>query len=131
MCACVCVCVCGGGEGGAVGVGVHMYVILIRFCFHNLFSLPSFFPFCSSFPCPLSPPLPPFPPSLLLQASGEAQYTTDIPTQPAELAAAFVLTTQVQNNLLPLSPTLQFINSLHLLPRAMPRFWELIPHRLR
>ena len=31
------------------------------------------------------------------QASGEAQYTTDIPTQPAELAAAFALTTKVRH----------------------------------
>ena len=29
------------------------------------------------------------------QASGEAQYTTDIPLLPDELAAAFVITTQV------------------------------------
>jgi len=32
--------------------------------------------------------------SAMIQASGEAQYATDVPTQPAELAAAFVLTTQ-------------------------------------
>ena len=32
----------------------------------------------------------------LVQASGEAQYTTDIPTLPNELAAAFVTTTQVE-----------------------------------
>lgn len=30
-----------------------------------------------------------------LQASGEAEFTTDIPTVPNELAAAFVLTTKV------------------------------------
>ena len=30
-----------------------------------------------------------------VQASGEAQYTTDIPTFSDELAAAFVLTNQV------------------------------------
>ena len=30
-----------------------------------------------------------------MQASGEAQYTTDIPSLPNELAAVFVLTTQV------------------------------------
>ena len=36
---------------------------------------------------------------LLLQASGEAQYTSDIPPLPNELAAAFILTTQVSNNL--------------------------------
>ena len=30
-----------------------------------------------------------------MQASGEAQYTTDIPSLPNELAAAFVLSTQV------------------------------------
>ena len=29
------------------------------------------------------------------QASGEAQYTTDVPTQNGELAAAFVLTSLV------------------------------------
>ena len=32
-----------------------------------------------------------------LQASGEAQYTTDLPSLPNELAAAFVLTTQVSS----------------------------------
>ena len=30
-----------------------------------------------------------------LKASGEAEYTTDIPRRPGELAAAYVLTTQV------------------------------------
>ena len=33
--------------------------------------------------------------SISLQASGEAQYTSDIPPLPNELAAAFILTTQV------------------------------------
>lgn len=31
----------------------------------------------------------------ILQASGEAQYTTDLPPLPSQLAAAFVLSTQV------------------------------------
>ena len=30
------------------------------------------------------------------QTSGEAQYTTDVPTQPRECAAAFVVSTQVR-----------------------------------
>ena len=30
-----------------------------------------------------------------MQASGEAEFTTDIPTVPNEVAAAFVLTTKV------------------------------------
>ena len=33
-----------------------------------------------------------------MQASGEAQYTTDIPSLPNELAAAFVLSTQVSES---------------------------------
>ena len=32
-----------------------------------------------------------------LQTAGEAQYTTDIPTIPGELAAAFAVTTQVSD----------------------------------
>ena len=36
---------------------------------------------------------------IFFQASGEAEYTTDIPTFPNELAAAFVLTTKVISNI--------------------------------
>ncbi|XP_019858733.1 PREDICTED: xanthine dehydrogenase/oxidase-like [Amphimedon queenslandica] len=41
---------------------------------------------------PVNQPLPKL--TATLQASGEAEYTTDIPRRPGELAAAFVLTTQ-------------------------------------
>jgi len=61
--------------------------------------------------------------SAMIQASGEAQYATDVPTQPAELAAAFVLTTQVRRNSHFRSAPFAIL-LVHFFPRAMPRSWE-------
>ncbi|XP_019856500.1 PREDICTED: xanthine dehydrogenase/oxidase-like [Amphimedon queenslandica] len=52
---------------------------------------------------PVNEPLPKL--TATLQASGEAEYTTDIPHRPEELAAAFVLTTQGNAKILSMDTT--------------------------
>ena len=52
---------------------------------------------------PVTQPLPKL--SALQQASGEAKYTTDVPTLPEEIHAAFVLSTVGNAKILSVDPT--------------------------
>lgn len=58
---------------------------------------------------PLNKPIPKI--EALIQCSGEAKFSNDLPTQPGEVYAAFVLSTVASGNIVEIDPTDALVGS--------------------